>query len=172
MLLIGMKSGSERRTAIRFVASAPIPVLAVPAHVAMEPRRALLALDFSKSSLHAATVALKMLAKPARAFMVSAGPSLVCQDPEPHIGLLFDTVQDVLGVDRQVAITRHTVAGEAAASLLRVADSEAVDLISVGRCGRSHATCTKPGAIGRVARAIVASAACGVLIAPSSDQPS
>jgi nucleotide-binding universal stress UspA family protein len=165
MLIVGMKTDSERRTAIRFASSAPIPVLVVPAHVAEQPRRALLALDFSQSSLHAATVALKVLAKPARAFMVSEGPTGMREDPEPHIGLLFDAVEAMLGIDRDLALSRHTIAGETAAALLQAAARQSVDLISVGRCGRSHTTCTKPATIGRVARAIVASATCGVLIA-------
>jgi nucleotide-binding universal stress UspA family protein len=167
LLLVGMKAGSERRTVVQFASSALIPMLAVPPHVVEQPQRALLALDFSESSLHAAAVALKVLAKPARAFMVSESPTVVREDPEPYIGLLFDAVENMIGVDREIAITRHTVAGETGAALLRVAASQSVDLISVGRCGRSHATCTKPGAIGRVARAIVASASCGVLIAAS-----
>jgi len=167
MLLVGMKPGSERRTAVRFASFAPIPVLVVPADVAEEPRRALLTLDFSQSSLHAATVAFKLLAKPARAFMISAGPNIVGEDPEPHIAVLFDAVENMLGLDPDIAITQHSVAGETAEALLRVAASQSVDLISVGRCGRSHATCSKPGGIGRVARAIVASASCAVLIAAS-----
>ena len=166
MLLIGMKPGSQRHTTVEFARSANLPVLAVPTQMSEPPRRVLMALDFSQSSVRAAKVAFHLLARPARAFMVSASAGSVGEDPEPHIGLLFDTVENLLGAPRDVAITRHVVAGETPAALLRVAQSQLVDLIAVGRCGRSAATCGKPGAMGRVARAVVTSASCGVLLVP------
>ena len=167
MLLIGMKSPMEQRNkTVELARWSPIPVLAVPSHMSALPRRALLALDFREPSLYAANTALRLLARPAVACMVSASPR---QPPEPHVGLLFDAVENGFGADPELTITRHTVAGEPAAALLQFATAQSVDLIALGRCGRTAATYGNPGSMGHVARAILAATPCSVLSALSSN---
>ena len=141
-----------------------IPILAVPAHLSEPPRQGLLAIDFSTCSVHAASVALRVMARPARALMVSVGT-----EPTPHVQLLLDTIEDTLGRPGDVAMTRQCVEGETGDTLLRLAAKHTVDLISVGRCGRSSATCAKPGGIGHVARTILSNATCSVLLVASPD---
>jgi nucleotide-binding universal stress UspA family protein len=157
-VLLGVNAGPDRRSAIEVATASPFPVWIVPMEVATLPRRAVLALDFSWRSVRAAKAALDLLERPAAAHMVSVGSQLEAGTTQPHVQLLFDAVEDSLGHPADVAITRHSLAGDVASAILTFAKINDADLIAIGRASRSHTG---------IAQTVVASAPCSLLIVPS-----
>lgn len=141
---------------VRFVGQ---PVLIVPSHVTDLPLRAVLAIDFSSSSIRAATTALDTLERPGRACMINVAK------PSPHVELLFDALEDTIGRAQGIEITKRCVLGDVATSILRIAALERVDLISVGRSKRAPPGYGQPASLGSVTRTILSSAPCSVLVA-------
>jgi nucleotide-binding universal stress UspA family protein len=159
LVIMGAGGPSDRHITVETARRATVPILAVPARVRSLPRHAVLAVDFSTSSVRAAKVALPLLARPSRAQMVAIGES------GPHIELLLDAIEDTLGRPEHVEFDRYSARGEPVTEILRYTATRNADLIAVGRCGRSPKTCNTPGALGRVAQALISTAPCSVLLA-------
>jgi len=166
LVLVG--ASSARRAALDVVTSVLTAVLSVPADVIDLPHKVLMALDFSQSSVRAAQAALGVIARPARAFMVSVRPLRSGgEDLVPHEELLFDAVETTVVPPPDVTTSRHRVAGEVPTSILQLAATHRVDLISIGRRGLSTTQLKHPP-IGSAARAILSTAPCTVLVGASS----
>jgi nucleotide-binding universal stress UspA family protein len=121
-------------------------------------RRAVLAVDFGRASLRAATLALQLLDRPAHAFVVCPG--------SPDVDALVDVSEDSLARDAGVTVERRRIAGEPAAAILDVAVTERADLISLGRHGLLTPTGIIPASLGPAARTVLSAASCSVLVAP------
>lgn len=92
--------------------------------------------------------------------MVVYGEGILPPEPEEHKGRLREQLQKVVPTDPKIVVEHRLVEGDAAASILRVAEEIKCDLIVMGTHGR-----TGVGRLimGSVAEQVVRKAVCPVL---------
>lgn len=161
-----------QETVLKVVRLTDAAVLAVHPELSGLPRRAMVAVDFSRSSIEAARRTLKVVD-------AAAHVSLVHVDPHPDLSFEDARAEDEIyrrGVDGLFArllrelspspdMTLETVTlrGERMRELIAYAERERVDLIAVGSHGH---TFFERLIMGSVVMKVVRSAGCSVLITP------
>jgi nucleotide-binding universal stress UspA family protein len=160
-------------SALRLVREARTPVLAVAQQSLMPPRRIVLAVDFSETSLAAARLALELAGPGAEATLAHVVPraSTVAWGsgalgyhgaPDAAIDKVLQRLTPLYGVRIKPVVLRGDVANE----LLDIASHERADLIAIGAHG--HGPPLRPS-IGVVTTRIVRCVTCSVLVAPRSN---
>lgn len=161
-------------SALRLVREARSPVLAIAPSSEVPPRRLLLALDFSETSLAAARLALGMAVRRAdvivahvasRSGEIAWGSRSVGYQGDPS-----SAIDNAVGqLSRQFDIRARSVVayGDVAGELLEIAARERPDLMSVGAHGLGPSSRT---AIGAVTTRIIRCANCSVLVAPRGNE--
>jgi nucleotide-binding universal stress UspA family protein len=150
------------------------PILAVGEHAPELPRIAVVATDFSPESIHAAQVALTMLADGALVYLVHAWSRVEAVFPNTLLTTLndryaaslpekFDRVREALGRTDGVTIETLAVEGRPADLVLAVAHSMRADLVVAGTHGRGL---VERWLLGSTSSALLRGAECSVLLAP------
>ena len=163
--------GSE--TALRLIRISRTPVLAVAPDASAEPRRILVAMDFSEASIEAARLALEFADR--RATMVLAHcvpwsrneyvPEKWFRSHEAAIAAELTRVARWLDADRKHRISHRILYGRVGSTLLSYAQEIGADLIVTGTHGRS--------VLGRVLAGqtvakLIRGARCSVLVLPAA----
>jgi len=165
---------AARETALRVIHGSPIPVLALPSDAWGVPHSALVAVDFTSSSEHAAHAALDLLAGEGTLYLahVSSRVPIPQGDPRPwaeisQTGVLprLDALARRLAPPPGVRVEHVLLHGDPTGELLAFAEEHDVDLIAAGTHGRSP---LGRFVMGSVSTALVRSARCWVLVAPAS----
>ena len=155
---------------LRVIREARTPVLAVAADSEIPPRRLLLAMDFSETSLASARLALGMAAPRAdvivahvasRSSEIAWGSGAVGYHGDPATALEHSLRQ--LSRPYDVRLRSVVVHGDVASELLELAARLRPDLMAIGAHGHGPASRT---AIGAVTTRIIRCATCSVLVAP------
>mgnify|MGYP002780655744 CR=1 FL=1 len=177
------RHGVERwvagETAVRVMQMAHVPVLAVPPEAQALPRRALVAVDFSEFSRQAALWALGLLEPDGELHLAHA----LSLPVDPLSGALgsdwlaatrasahkqLDELCAALRGSRRVHVQPHLRLGDAAATLLDLADELGIELLAAGSHGRGFFGRLLLGSTStRLARA----ARCAVLVVPPPTLP-
>jgi nucleotide-binding universal stress UspA family protein len=161
-----------RETVLQVVRRATCPVLAVDSNRRTIPRRTLLAIDFSPSSVAAAREALRIIGGTGPVYLVHVAPRAhVPFDAglqaayEPDIEQALDELRATLEIPSQVETRTVVLRGDATRQILALADQEGIELIATGSRGFSP---IRGSMIGAVPTALVRAAKCSVLIVPPS----
>jgi nucleotide-binding universal stress UspA family protein len=158
-------------TALQLARMADAPVLAVAEGVEGAPKRIVVGVDFSETSLRAARLAIELAAPEAIVYLMHVEPRDVTgydwpanaggyhEDP----GYALRRMRDLLHVPEGMSVERILLYGDPGAELLRFAVSIQADLIATG--SRGHGRVTRM-LIGSVATKILRGAPCSVLTVP------
>ena len=165
--------GSE--TALKIARISKVPVLAVPAEVRGAPRRAVVGLDFSEASLHAAQAALNLLAAGGVLHLVHVTPrDRLRLDPwisdreyDDIVRHRFARFRARLIVPPNVTIEQTTCSGDAARELIAHAQRQDADVIAAGSHGHGFVSRL---VIGSVTTALLRAAKTAVLVVPPDAQ--
>jgi nucleotide-binding universal stress UspA family protein len=161
-----------RETALRVIRESQVPVLAVPADAWGVPHSAMVAVDFTPSSEHAARAALDLLGGEGTLYLVHVLPRVLIPQGDFHTWdemTTDETRASMQAIARRLEIpagvsVKHVILrGEPVSELLQFADEFGVQLVAAGTHGR--------GALGRmvmgsVSTQLVRSAHSWVLVAP------
>ena len=163
--------GSE--TALRLIRVSQVPILAVEPNLRALPKRIMVAMDFTESSIEAARLALEIAAPDAVVTLVHVVPwerkeyipENWFQEYSAHIGAQLARVAGWLGSIRKFQIHQRIVYGKPGPLLLASADELEADLIVAGTHGR--------GFLGRIlggetVAKLVRGARCSVLVLPAA----
>src|SRR5690242_8711884 len=163
--------GSE--TALRLVRISSTPVLAVGPEFRTEPRRILVAMDFSEASIEAARLALDFADK--NATMVLAHcvpwsrneyvPEKWFRSHELAIAAELSRVTRWLDADKKFRISHRILYGRAAPTLLAYAEELGADLIVAGSHSRSLMARVLAG---QTVAKLIRGAQCSVLVLPAA----
>jgi nucleotide-binding universal stress UspA family protein len=163
--------GSE--TALRLVRISSTPVLAVGPEFRTEPRRILVAMDFSEASIEAARLALDFADK--NATMVLAHcvpwsrneyvPEKWFRSHELAIAAELSRVTRWLDADKKLRISHRILYGRVAPTLLAYAEELGADLIVTGTHGRSLLARVLAG---QTVAKLIRGARCSVLVLPAA----
>ena len=168
----------QRETAVRVMRAARCPVLALPSDAWGVPHSAVVAVDFTESSDHAALAALSLLGNRGTLYLAHVMPRVVIPQGDPRP---FDQVTGVDGtfaglqaLERRLApppgvrVEHVMLRGEPAHELAAFAAQRTVDLIAAGAHGKSA---LERLVLGSVSTSLVRTAPCWVLVAPPSTLP-
>ena len=157
-----------RETVLRVVERATCPVLAVDSNRRTIPRRTLLAIDFSPSSIAAASEALRVIGDTGPVYFAHVMPrtgvpfdaaSQAAYEPDARLRLAL--VERGLDLPPNVETCSLVLRGDPAKELLAFAEQEGIELIATG----SHGVSALGGSIvGSVPTALVRAAQCSVLV--------
>ena len=163
---------SMRETALRVIRAAGLPVLALPSDAWGVPHSALVAVDFTASSEHAARAALDLLANDGTLYVAHVTPrvSIPQGDSRTWSEITKDAVMPKLeDVVRRldpcpgVRVEYVHLHGDPAHELGAFAEQMGIDMIAAGTHGRSALGRL---VLGSVSTTLVRTAKCWVLIAP------
>lgn len=157
-----------RETVLQVIHRASCPVLAVDSNRRTIPRRTLLAIDFSPSSIAAAAEALRVIGDtgpvyfahvmPRTAVPFDSGPPPTYEpDVRMRLALLERGLDLPPNVDTRLVVLR----GDPANELLAFAEQEGIELIATGSHGQGF---LRGSVIGSVPTALVRAAQCSVLV--------
>jgi len=158
-------------TALRLVRMSAVPVLAVTNGLTHAPRRIVVAIDYSETSLRAARLALEVAASSATIYLAHVAPrdstlydwngwgSSYKQDA----GEALQKIREQLRVPPGMILQRVVLQGDPATELLAFATSVNADLIATGSHGHGFVTRML---IGSVTTRILRCATCSVLTVP------
>jgi len=158
-------------TALRLVRVSTVPVLAVANGLTQAPRRIVVAIDYSETSLRAARLALEVAASSATIYLAHVAPrdstlydwngwgSSYKQDA----GDALQKIREQLRVPAGMVLQRVVLQGDPATELLAFATSVNADLIATGSHGHGFVTRML---IGSVTTRILRCATCSVLTVP------
>ncbi|HEX8944658.1 MAG TPA: universal stress protein [Gemmatimonadaceae bacterium] len=158
-------------TALRLVRVSAVPVLAVTNGLTHAPRRIVVAIDYSETSLRAARLALEVAASSATIYLAHVAPrdstlydwngwgSSYKQDA----GEALQKIREQLRVPPGMILQRVVLQGDPATELLAFATSVNADLIATGSHGHGFVTRML---IGSVTTRILRCATCSVLTVP------
>jgi len=158
---------------LRVIREARTPVLAIAAGSEIPPRRVVVAMDFSETSLAAARLAVGLAAPRAEVIVVHVAPrsseiawgsGAVAYHGDPTTALEHCMRQ--LSRPYDVRLTSHVAHGDVASELLELATRERADLMAIGAHG--HGSPSRV-AIGAVTTRVVRCATCSVLVAPRNN---
>jgi len=158
-------------TVLRLLRVARVPVLAVGSGFAGAPRRIVVALDFSETSIRAARIAIELAAEGATIYLAHVGPrdSAVTAwngwgpNYKSDAGAALVRVEDALRVPRGMTVQRIILHGDPATEMLAFATSVNADLIATGSHGHGFVARML---IGSVATKLVRYSTCSVLSVP------
>jgi len=158
-------------TALRLVRLAGVPVLAVAAGWDHAPRRVVVAVDFSETSLRAARLAIDLVAPDSVVYLVHVAPRDATlydwggqgSSYRDDAGYALQKIRDQLVVPEDILVQRLLLHGDPATELLAFAESIHADLIATGSHGRSFVARLL---IGSVTTRILRCATCSVLTVP------
>lgn len=160
-------------TALRLIRVSAVPVLAVTNGLTHAPRRIVVAIDYSETSLRAARLALEVAASSATIYLAHVAPrdstlydwngwgSTYKQDA----GEALQKIREQLRVPPGMILQRVVLQGDPATELLAFATSVNADLIATGSHGHGFVTRML---IGSVTTRILRCATCSVLTVPHS----
>ena len=159
-----------RETVLQVIQRTSCPVLAVDSNRRTIPRRTLLAIDFSPSSIAAAGEALRVIGDtgpvffahvmPRTAIPFDAGPQPMY---EPDVRMRLALLERGLDLPPNVDTRLVVLCGDPARELLAFAEQEGIELIATGSHGQSA---LRGSVIGTVPTALVRAAQCSVLVMP------
>ena len=159
-----------RETVLRVLQRAHCPVLAVDSNRRTIPRRTLLAIDFSPSSIAAAAEALRVVGDSGPVYFAHVIPRIAVPfdagaQPvfEPDARMRLALVERGLGLSHKVDTRFVVLRGDPAKELLGFAEQEGIELIATGSHGQSA---FRGSVIGSVPTALVRAAQCSVLVMP------
>jgi nucleotide-binding universal stress UspA family protein len=158
-------------TALKVARVTHVPVLAVPAVGAREPRSAIVGIDFSEMSFRAAQAALRLLGDRGVLRLVYVVPKtrtildnvIPHEEQERYIRHRFTHFLGRLTVPVGVAVGEVTLEGEPARELLAYAAETNADLVAVGSHGHGF---VERLVVGSVATKLLRGAQCAVLVVP------
>ena len=158
-------------TALRIVRSATAPVLAVAHDLTQAPRRIVVAVDFSDSSLRAAQIAVQIAGPGATMYLAHVAPNDGVMYAWNGWGLSYKEdaggwlhqLREQLRVPPGMIVQRLILQGDAATEILAFATSVNADLIATGSHGHGLAARIL---VGSVATRIVRASRCSVLTVP------
>jgi nucleotide-binding universal stress UspA family protein len=181
LILVGIaEHGAPRRAetedaALQMTRAADVPVVAVPPNVALLPRRALVAMDFSEASADAARAAVLLLADGGTLTLAHVAPDIDFREMgkegwdliyESGVARLFDQLVGELRVPGVVDVDTVVARGDVSAQLLNLAARGAFELVAAG----SQATAWVEWHLtGSVSTSLLRGARCPVLIAPPAN---
>ncbi len=158
-------------TALRLIRAADVPVFATAPGAVSAPRRIVVGMDFSETSLRAARLALEIAAKGATIYLTHVAP----RDSSFHdwkewgatykvsVGDALERAREQLRVPDGIAVQKVMLQGDPATELLAFAASVNADLIANGSHGRAFVARML---IGSVATRVVRCSTCSVLTVP------
>lgn len=172
---IGKHTPAERlfgaETVGRVLREADVPVLAVHPAATKLPSRALVALDFSPTSLRAARAVVDVVEAPATVLLVHVRSDGHHRNTETTgwekiyetgvAGMLEELVTELS--QNGVTVQSRVVEGKVTQQLLKLAESEKIDVIAVGSHGHDA---IERLLLGSVPLQLLRSAECSVLVAP------
>lgn len=154
-----------------------IPVLAVAPDFTGLPTRVLAAVDFSKSSVRAVSLAAKLMDPRGTLTLVhvvsresGAARSTTVHDAfQGTLGRAFDLVVADIGAGKPATVERKILTGDPAKVLVALSEQSRPDLIVAGSHGHGFLTRL---VLGSVSQRLVRGADCSVLVAPPESGPS
>jgi nucleotide-binding universal stress UspA family protein len=158
-------------TALRFIRMADVPVLVASERMDHAPRRIVVAIDFTETSLRAARLSLELAAPGASIYLVHVAPrsgfthELDYADGsyKQDAGNALRRVHEQLRVPRSMTVQEILLQGDPATELLALASSVNADLIATGSHGRGFVARML---VGSVTTRIVRCSICSVLSVP------
>jgi len=178
LIIVGIDAhGAPRRAetedaALQVTRAADVPVVAVPPNVALLPRRALVAMDFSEASASAARAAALMLASGGTLTLAHVAPDIDFRELgkvgweqiyDSGVAGLFEQLVGELRIPGELDVDTVLVRGDAPTHLLGLAARGAFELVAAG----SQATpWVEWHLTGSVSTSLLRGARCPVLIAP------
>ncbi len=168
-----------RETALRVIRAAGRPVLALPSDAWGVPHSALVAMDFTESSEHAARAALDLLGDDGTLYVAHVTPRLPIPQGDSRTwdeiatGAVIPKLEEVvrrLDPSPGIRVEYVRLQGDPAHELVAFADQMRIDVIAAGTHGRSALGRLM---LGSVSTKLVRTAKCWVLVAPPhGDAPS
>jgi nucleotide-binding universal stress UspA family protein len=160
-------------TALRLIRMADVPIFAVANGLDHAPRRIVVAVDFSETSLRAARLALEVASPAATIYLVHVSPrdSTLYDWKEwgtnykADAGDALQKTREQLRVPKDTSVQNVLLQGDTATELLAFATSVNADLIATGSHGRGFVARLL---IGSVTTRIVRCSTCSVLTVPHS----
>ena len=158
-------------TALRLIRLAAVPVLAVGAGFTGAPRRIVVAIDFSETSLRAARLALELAAPGATIYLAHVAPRDATlydwngwgSNYKQDAGEALQRMREELRVPQDMILQRVLLQGDPATELLAFAASVNSDLIATGSHGHGFVARML---IGSVTTRILRCSTCSVLTVP------
>ena len=158
-------------TALRLIRLADVPVLAVASGLRSAPRRIVVAIDFSETSLRAARLSLDVAASGATIYLAHVAPrdsSLydwkgIGRTYKQDAGDALQKTREQLRVPSDMKVQNILLQGDSATELLAFAASVNADLIATGSHGHGFVARML---IGSVTTRIVRCSTCSVLTVP------
>lgn len=158
-------------TALRFIRMADVPVLAVSERLDHAPRRIVVAVDFTETSLRAARLSLELAAPSASIYLVHVAPRTGFTHEwdypdgsyKQDAGNALQRVHEQLRVPKGMNVQEIMLQGDPATELLAFASSVNADLIATGSHGRGFMSRML---VGSVTTRIVRCSTCSVLSVP------
>jgi nucleotide-binding universal stress UspA family protein len=181
LILVGIDAhGAPRRAetedaALQATRTADVPVVAVPPDVALLPRRALVAMDFSEASARAARAAVLMLTSGGTLTLAHVAPDVDFRGMgkagwehiyDRGVASLFEQLVGELRIPNEVDVDTVFVRGDASAHILDLATRGAFELVAAGS---QTAPWVEWHLTGSVSTSLLRGARCAVLIAPPAD---
>lgn len=160
-------------TTLQVVRLTDVPVLAVTPEFESLPRRVLIAVDFSPSSIRAARVSLTLIPDYATIYLAHVKPRIDLPAPGWETwGLSYDSalppafarLRAALDVPAEYYVETVTLAGDPVKELLDFARGAEVDLIACGSQGHDF---LERLLVGSVATGLIRAARCATLIVPT-----
>jgi nucleotide-binding universal stress UspA family protein len=163
----------QRETAVRVMRSARCPVLALPSDAWGVPHSAVVAVDFTESSDHAALTALTLLGHRGTLYLAHVLPRVTIPqgDSRPWDQITggdgtlarLQNLEHRLAPPPGVRVEHVLLHGEAAHEIVAFATERNVDMIAAGTHGRVG---LERLLLGSVATSLIRTAPCWVLVAP------
>jgi len=158
-------------TALRLVRVSSVPVFAVASGLTHAPRRVVVAVDFSETSLRAARLALEVASPSATVYLAHVGPrdSLLHEwngwglSYKDDAGDALRKMREQLHVPSGMIVQRVMLQGEPATELLAFATSVNADMIATGSHGHGFVARML---VGSVTTRIIRCSTCSVLCVP------
>ena len=158
-------------TALRLVRVSSVPVFAVASGLTHAPKRVVVAVDFSETSLRAARLALEVASPSATVYLAHVGPrdSLLHEwngwglSYKDDAGDALQKMREQLHVPSGMIVQRVMLQGEPATELLAFATSVNADMIATGSHGHGFVARML---IGSVTTRILRCSTCSVLTVP------
>jgi nucleotide-binding universal stress UspA family protein len=168
----------QRETAVRVTRAARCPVLALPSDAWGVPHSAIVAVDFTPSSDHAALMALSLLGHHGVLYLAHVLPRVVIPqgDPRPfdQVTGAESTLTRLRELERRLAPppgvhVEHVIShGDPVHELVAFATQYRIDMIAAGTHGKSA---LERLVLGSVSTSLLRTAPCWVLVAPPSTLP-
>lgn len=158
-------------TALRLIRAADVPVLATASGATRAPRRIVVAMDFSETSLRAARLALEIAASGATIYLAHVAPRDSSfydwkgwgSSYKVGVGDALQRTREQLRIPDRMSVQNVLLQGDPATELLAFATSVNAELISTGSHGHGFMARML---VGSVATRLVRCSTCSVLTVP------